>query len=54
MKDFSATIENQEGFSQKQLAMLRAELDTRLKGIERNTDEWWQIAKTFLDSLAKK
>jgi hypothetical protein len=42
-----------ESFTPAQLDAIKTELNDRLKGVQQNTDKWWEIAKAFLNDLAK-
>jgi len=42
-----------ESFTQAQLDTIKTELNDRLKGVQQNTDKRWEIAKAFLNDLAK-
>ena len=43
-----------ESFTPAQLDAIKTELNDRLKGVQQNTDKWWEIAKAFINNLSKK
>ena len=46
--------DNEETFTPGQLAAIKTKLNDRLKGVQQNTDKWWEIAKAFLNDLSNK
>ena len=45
------TTDNTTGYTDDQIATLNEELYFRLTGVERGSDEWYQIEKAFFDEM---
>jgi len=48
------TLDNTSGYSQEQIDALNAELDSRLEGVERFSEEYDAICQRFADEVAAR